>query len=153
MPINYKRIGEFPPLHPKQFTVRDILTHLSEKIEPAPDEIQRGQVLSEEWAQGIVASVFLRAGLPTFTWSRQSEPYKAKNIYDKTIYAIYKNLDSLQRYTGLSWFHQDKIRVPELFPSLTWNNAQVFIGGMTLSEIEDKYPGFVEDRFYNMKPL
>ena len=149
MAINYKDIGEFPLCYPRPHTVTDILTHLSEKIEPGPDELQRGQVLSEEWAQGILASVLLRVRIPTFTWSRQAEPYTAENIYGDTINAIYKNLDSLQRYTGLSWFHLDKISVPEKFPPITWNNTQVFLGGMKKSEIETQYPGLLEDRFYN----
>jgi len=147
--INYKDIGEFPLCYPKPHTVNDILTHLSEKVEPAPDEIQRGKVLSDEWAQGIIASVLLRVRIPTFTWSKQLESYDALNIYDKPIKAVYKNLDSLQRYTGLSMFHLDKISVPELFPSITWNNKQVFLGGLKKSEIENKYPGLLEDRFYN----
>ena len=149
--INYKDIGEFPLCFPSDFTTKDILTHLSEKVEPEPEELQRGAVLSDPWAQGIVASILLRVNIPTFTWSRQSKMYKAKNIYGKSIQAIYKNLDSLQRYTGLSWFHLDKISVPMDFPTITWNNEQCYLAGKFKSEIESEYPGLLDDRFYNVQ--
>jgi hypothetical protein len=149
--MDYRNIGEFPHTSTQSHTVRDILTYLSDQVEPEPEELQRGVVLSNDWAQGIVASVLLRVNIPTFTWSRQAKPYEAKNIYGEMIDAIYKNLDSLQRYTGLSWFHLGKIRVPELFPPITWNGEQVFLAGMSVPEIDIEQPGLLADRFYNVQ--
>jgi len=149
--IDYRRIGEFSRAYPSTPTVEAILGHLSKMVESEPEELQRGKVLDAEWAQGIIASILLKVSIEKFTWSKQSKSYKAKNIYGRVIKAFYKNLDSLQRYTALTWFHLEKICVPTLFPPITWDGTQVELGGMYKSEIESKYPGLLQQRFYNVQ--
>ena len=148
--IDYRRIGEFPRPHRLTATVEALLGNFAEQVEPEPEELQRGEVCSEEWARGIIASILLKLTIEKFTWSKQAKSYKAKNIYGKWIKASYKNLDSLQRYTSMKWFHLEKISVPTLFPLITWDGEQVDLSGMYKSEIELKYPGLLQQRFYNV---
>ena len=141
--MDYRNIGEFPLCVPQPHTINDILGYCSDTLDHEPEELQRKQILTITWAQGIIASTLLRVNIPTFTWSRQEKLYETKNIYGKTIKAIYKNLDSLQRMTALKWFHTDEICVPEDFPPITWMGEQAFLGGLKKSEIETKYSGLL----------
>lgn len=149
--MDYRNIGEFPLCVPQPHTINDILGYCSDTLDHEPEELQRKQILTITWAQGIIASTLLRVNIPTFTWSRQEKLYETKNIYGKTIKAIYKNLDSLQRMTALKWFHMDEICVPEDFPPITWMGEQAFLGGLKKSEIEAKHSGLLTDRFYNVQ--
>jgi len=153
MSANYTRISNFPPCIPLTPSVRELLENWIDRLDVEPKELQRGKVLTTEWAQGIIASILLGVKIQGFTWTLQKTPYKKNGLRGHEIIVEYKNTDSLQRISAIVWFYDDEITVPGDKPedfTIPWRNRDYEISGMTFSEIEKSYPGLMEAKFLSV---
>jgi len=153
MSANYTRISNFPPCIQLTPSVRELLDNWVDRLDVEPKELQRGKVLTTEWAQGIIASILLGVKIQGFTWTLQKTNYKKIGLKGYEITVEYKNADSLQRITAMVWFKDDKITVPGDNPEdfrIPWNGRDYEIGGMTFGEIEKSYPGLMEAKFLSV---
>ena len=152
MYANYKTLSNFPPCIPITPSVRELISTWIDRLDEEPKQLQRGNVFEEEWAQGIIASILMGVQIKGFTWTLQETPYDKKGMRGIIITCEYKNTDGLQRITSIYYFTQDKIRVPGEEPVdfiIPWKDRGYEIGGMTCSEIEKKYPGLLNAKFFS----
>ena len=150
MGANYKLIGSFPPAIPTTFSVRELVGNWVDRIDVEPEELQRGEVLSGSWAQGIIFSILQGVPLDGFKWTLQKTPYEKIGIKGYTITVEFKNTDGLQRITAIVWFTEGKVTTPGNKPedfTIPWKDRDYPIGGMSFSEIKKLYPGLLEAKF------
>lgn len=147
--MNYKDIGEFPPVTKLTPSYSELDYTYSKYVDVCPKELQRDEVLSPEWASKVTASIYLGVTCPKWTWSLQKEIFDGKSIYGKPIKAKYKNLDSLQRHTQHKWWKTGVITLPPDV-KVYFGGRVVNIGGLDYDEIEKKYPG-LNDTKYNQR--
>ena len=145
--MNYTALGEYPDKKDIRVSIRELDSSWSKRVEAVPEELQRGEVSTDKWKSQLIASIYLGISLPKWTWSLQINSYKARNINGDIIDADYKNCDSLQRWTAISYFKQDKISLPEGV-EVVYKGKRCEIGDLTYLEIEDKYPG-LNDKFFD----
>ena len=147
---NYNKLSSYPPVRPEAFSVRELVNNWVDRVDIEPEELQRGEVLSGEWAQDIIASILMGIPLDGFAWVLQQNTYQKKGVKGYTITVEYKNTDGLQRITAIIWFTENKITVPGKKPEdfkIPWKDRDYTIGGMTFNEITKLYPGLLEAKF------
>jgi len=150
MIADYKRIGSLPTVIPRIFSVLELIGNWIDRLDEEPEELQRGEVLSDIWAQGIIASILLGVQIKGFTWTLQENPYYKMGMRGFKILCEYKNTDGLQRITAIWKFINNEITVPGKTAAdftIPWNNRDYEIGGMTYKEINEKYDTLMNAKF------
>tara|TARA_R110000824_G_C15153934_1_gene671315 strand:+ start:51 stop:1466 length:1416 start_codon:yes stop_codon:yes gene_type:complete len=150
--MDYKRLTEYPQTMKYNISISELKRNWSGRVEAIPDELQRGEVASDIWAGEFIASIYLSAPLDKWTWTLQSEVYKAKNVYGKVIDAEYKNCDGLQRWNAIVWFSEGKkdgtkIKLPKGI-EVVYKGKRVDLSGLTYDKIDKKYPG-LNNKFFD----
>ena len=153
MSANYTRISSFPSWTPLTPSVRELLENYINRLDAEPKELQRGKVLTTEWAQGIIASILLGVKIQGFTWTLQETNYKKIGLNGYEIDVEYKNTDGYQRISAIVMFYNNEITIPGDKPedfTIPWKNRDYEIGGMSFSEVEKSYPGLMDAKFLSV---
>ena len=111
MGANYTRISNFPDCIPVTPSVKELLETWIDRLDVEPKELQRGKVLTTEWAQGIIASILLGVKIQGFTWTLQETNYKKIGLNGYEIDVEYKNTDGYQRISAIVMFYNNEITI------------------------------------------
>jgi hypothetical protein len=143
----------YPPCNTRHITIENLDKQLK-YVDLEPEEIQRGEVLSKEWAQNIIRSIVLGVRLQKFTWSKQKNTYEIK-VYGVIKQVHIKNIDSLQRCIAIRMFQNGEITIPKgtiviwVHNESLYGKREIKLDGLSITDFESQYEELFNEVWLN----